>query len=90
MGVGGDIIKSNMVGEIAGYGITAVYHPKAIANILPFGKVEEKFRVEYNPRTNFVVAMGGKVEHVYIKRKDGLFIRDFGVIESEINFPTLR
>jgi hypothetical protein len=62
-GVNGEVLVTNTIGDmIDGLG-EAYYHPKAIANLVPFGRLEKDFEISYERNKRF-----------YLTNKEGMEI----------------
>ena len=81
-GVGGEAMTTDKVGDVSFFG-THLYHPDAIANILPLCLVEDMYDVEYTQGRGFTVYVDGDMG-IFFKRIDkGLFVADFSPFLSQ-------
>ena len=79
-GIGGRL-ESNWIGDVEDLG-TVSYAPTAIANILSFAEIEEKYEIEYIPQEGFLVKTDSK--YYMFSKKGNLYVCDFSSQNSQM------
>ena len=84
-GLGG-VIECDAVGEVKDFG-TVSFAPQAVANILSFAEVADKYKIEYVNEVGFIVH--GKSQTYVFKRKGNLFVCDFAGMDQTVMISTV-
>ena len=81
-GVNGEVLSTNWIGDMKDGLGTAYYHPKAVANLVPFGRLEKMFEMNYERNKRFYLTNKEGKEISFNKvtvdaEGNGLYIVDY-------------
>jgi hypothetical protein len=87
-GVSGEVLTTNVIGDLKDGLGEAYYHPKAVANIIPFGRVESTFDMKWVRNIKFHFTNQDGKEISFNKRStdsvgNGLYIYDMTPVATQ-------
>jgi hypothetical protein len=87
-GVSGEVLTTNVIGDLKDGLGEAYYHPKAVANIIPFGRVESTFDMKWVRNAKFHFTNQDGKEISFNKRStdsvgNGLYIYDMTPVATQ-------